>query len=226
MHGTLEPMRFVLVHSPLVGPATWRWVADALVRTGHEVTVPDLTTAALTGDPHAFVEVARRSTPIGSCVVAGHSGAGFFLPSIAADVDAAARRLVFVDAVMPPCGGAAAPSADFLDRLRELAVDGVLPRWSTWWGEGAMARLVLDPDRRAVIEAELPEIPLSFYESEVAIPIGWCERLAGYLLLSEAYRDDARIARGRGWRVAERLAGHLDIVNDAEVIARELVALA
>ena len=78
----------------------------------------------------------------------------------------------------------------------------------------------------ANVEAELPEIPVSFYESEVAVPIGWCERPASYLLLSEAYRDDARIARDRGWRVAERAGGHLDIVNDAEAVARELIALA
>ena len=25
-----------------------------------------------------------------------------------------------------------------LDQLRSLAVDGVLPKWSTWWGDGVM----------------------------------------------------------------------------------------
>jgi hypothetical protein len=42
-------MRFVLIPSPLVGPATWRWVAEALTSAGHDVAVPDLRRAAMTG---------------------------------------------------------------------------------------------------------------------------------------------------------------------------------
>jgi integrase/recombinase XerD len=34
------------------------------------------------------------------------------------------RRLVFVDAGVPPCGGEATTSAEFLDHLRSLAPDG------------------------------------------------------------------------------------------------------
>lgn len=34
--------RFVLVHSPLVGPVTWSWVAEELRSRGQKVVVPVL----------------------------------------------------------------------------------------------------------------------------------------------------------------------------------------
>src|SRR5688500_9934088 len=76
-------VRFVLVHSPLVGPATWRGVADVLVSFGHQVELPDLRDAAQSGDPRRFISVARSATSTDTAVLVGHSGAGFFLPSIA-----------------------------------------------------------------------------------------------------------------------------------------------
>jgi hypothetical protein len=39
-------VRFLLVHSPAVGPSTWEWVAGSLRSQGHEVLVPNLIAAA------------------------------------------------------------------------------------------------------------------------------------------------------------------------------------
>lgn len=77
-------MRFLLVHSPLVGPVTWRWVADELRACGHDCTVPDLRRAGVSGEPLALVRAAVDPGSTGPTVVVGHSGAGFFLPSVAA----------------------------------------------------------------------------------------------------------------------------------------------
>ena len=77
-------MRFMLVHSPLVGPTTWQWVAEALQPSGHDVAVPGLRGAAITGAPRAVVRAALQLTGKEPTVLVGHSGAGFFLPSIAA----------------------------------------------------------------------------------------------------------------------------------------------
>jgi pimeloyl-ACP methyl ester carboxylesterase len=163
---------FVLVHSPLVGPATWRRVAQAPRWWGHDVTMPDLTEAAATGAPDAVIRAAIPPQATETPVLVGHSGAGFFLPSIAAVLEAPARRLVFVDAGIPPGEGEASAGADVLDRLRPLATDGVLPRWSTWWGEGVMETLVPDDARRAEIEAEMPEIPLPSTSRPSSCPPG------------------------------------------------------
>lgn len=218
-------MRFVLLHSPLVGPATWRWVAEALRASGHHVAVPDLRRAAVSGEPLAVVRAARQPTSTDPTVLVGHSGAGFFLPSIAADLGAPARALVFADAGLPPCAGHATAGADAHERLDGLARDGILPKWSTWWGEGVMDALVPDRTRRAEIEAELPEIPLTLYEAPLSQPVGWCDTPSGYLLLSDAYRRDTDRASTLGWPVIEHLGTHLDIVNHPEPLARHLVEL-
>lgn len=106
---------------------------------------------------------------------------------------------MFVDAGVPSREGPATVGGDFLDRLRSFAVDGALPRWSTWWGDTLMRTLVSDDVRRADVEAEMPEVPLPFYELAVDLPSGWDEGRGAYVLLSEAYRDDAARARSLGW---------------------------
>jgi hypothetical protein len=220
-------MQFALFHSPLVGPTTWRWVAGSLVAAGHEVTVPDLRDAAVTGDPDAMIAAAATAIPRGwsTPVLVGHSGFGSILPPVADRLGERSPKIVFVDAGLPPCEGPAMPSADLLDHLRTLAVNGVLPKWSTWWGEGAMEMLVPADDRRAELEAEMPEIPLAFFESPFDLPEGWCQMRGFFLLLSEPYRDDAMRARSLGWPTVDRLGGHLDIVNDPDRIAHMIVEL-
>jgi hypothetical protein len=221
-------MEFALFHSPLVGPATWRWVAGSLVDAGHEVVVPDLRDGALTGDPHIVVAAAAAAIPRGwsAPVLVGHSGFGSVLPSVAGRFRGGSPRIVFVDAGLPPCEGPATAGDEFLDQLRALAVDGVLPKWSTWFGEGVMETLVPADDRRTELEAEIPEIPLAFFESPIEVPDGWCQMQAFFLLLSELYRADAERARSLGWPTVDRLGGHLDIVTDPAPIARTLVDLA
>jgi hypothetical protein len=218
-------VRFVLVHSPVVGPTTWVWVADALTALGHEVDVPDLREAAGSGDPQEFVRAARRAITEETDVLVGHSGAGVLLPMVA-EPGPGSMRITFVDAGVPPCLGAATPGGDFLERLRELAIDNVVPRWSRWWPDGTMELLVVDDDRRRPVEDELVEVPLAFFETSVEMPDGWCDRPAAFLLLSESYRGDAVEAMSRGWPAAERLGMHLDVVNKPTVIAKLLIALA
>jgi pimeloyl-ACP methyl ester carboxylesterase len=221
-------MQFVLLHSPLVGPTTWRWVAGALSATGHDVTVPDLRTAALVGDPEAVITAAAAAVHAAwsAPVLVGHSGAGSILPSVAERLGGNRRRLVFVDAGLPPCEGRVTLGGPFLDSLRTLADDGVLPKWSTWWGEGVMQLLVPAAERRAALEAEMAEVPLAFFESSLDMPTRWCESPGSFVLLSESYRGDAERARALGWPTVERLGGHLDIVNDPDEIARTILELA
>ena len=118
------------------------------------------------------------------------------------------------------------PRADILDRLRVLAVDGTLPKWSTWWGPDVMRALIPDDTRRAQVDAELPEVPIAFYELTVELPTDWPRRSSSFLLLSEAYRADADRARSLGWSLTERLGGHLDIVSAPEAVAPLIVDLA
>jgi hypothetical protein len=222
----LGAMRFLLVHSPVVGPSTWRWVADALVIAGHQASIPDLVPAAVTGNPAALIQHAvAQCSPAEDVVIVGHSGAGAVLPAIAAGLPSGPRLLVFVDAGLPPCAGTFSVGGDFLGPLRELTGDGLLPIWSQWWGDGVLEALIPHDQRRHQIEAELPRVPLSFYETVIEAPQNWCSIPTAYILLSEAYRQDAQRAAAVGWPVVERLGGHLDLVNHGEAIASILLDL-
>lgn len=209
-------------------PTTWRWVADALSTAGHETVVPDLRAAAASGHPDAVISTTAATIPQewAAAVIVGHSGAGSIIPSIAAKLGRRTARMVFVDAGLPPCEGRVTPSADFLEQLRALAVDGDLPKWSTWWGDGVMESLVPARHQRIELEAEMVEIPLAYFESAFGVPAGWCDTAAAFLLLSESYRADAERARTLGWPTIERIGNHLDIVNDAEAIAGTIIELA
>ena len=219
-------VKFVLVHSPVVGPATWRWVAEALATAGHDVVVPDLRQAAVSGQAAAVVREAVAECPTDTDVVVGHSGAGLFLPAIADSLSSGARpRLVFVDAAIPECEGEARLNPDVVDLLRPLAVDGVLPRWSVWLGEGGVERLIPSSEMRARVEAELPELPMALFEGGPPVPVGWCEWSCDYLLLSEEMRGEAERARSLGWSVLEHLGNHLDVVNRAAEVAADLVRI-
>jgi len=216
----------LLVHSPLVGPSTWRPVADELGRRGRRARVADL------GAVGAWRDVARavsRGVPAGEepVLLAGHSGAGPLLPAIADALEAPVAGLVFVDALLPPPRGAAALAPEGArDQLRALARDGVLPPWSQWFGEEAMRELVPDDAVRAALEREMPRLPLSYFDGRPPVRSGWDRERCAYLLLSEAYDAAAADARERGWPVAELPgAGHLGIVTEPAAVASALLEL-
>jgi len=224
--GTMACVEFVLLHGPPVGPATWRWVAEALTAAGHEVVVPDLRQAAVSGQAAAVVSEAVAACSSDTDVVAGHSGAGVFLPTIANSLSTPTRpRLVFVDAAIPQCEGEARLDPVVVDLLRPLAVEGVLPPWSLWSGEGGVERLIPDREMRARVEAELPELPMKLFEDALPVPADWCEWPCHYLLLSEEMRGEAERARSLGWSVLEDLGNHLDVVNKADDVAADLLQI-
>ena len=89
-----------------------------------------------------------------------------------------------------------------------------------------MLEAMIDDDaRRQRIESELPRIPVSFYELPLAMPSNWCTSRCAYVLVSDAYREDARRGAERGWPVIEQPGLHLDIVNDGDAFAQLIVNL-
>jgi hypothetical protein len=189
--------------------------------------VPDLVPAAMTADPGLFARCAVEALGGGSeeVLVVGHSAAGSVLP-VVAGLTPHVSRVVFVDATVPPCEGTCSAGGDFLAALQALAVNGTLPPWSQWWGDGVLPALVVDDVRRGEIEAELPTVPLAFFEAPIALPAGWCAGDGGFVLLTEFYRSDATRASERGWPVLEHLGDHLDMATQEDAIADILVGLA
>lgn len=215
---------FVLIHSPLVGPSTWSWVADELRHRGHRAFVPSIVAGAQSGSWRSCVDVVLREVPtVGRTVLVGHSGAGPLLPPIAAGMEEPLSRVVFVDAGMPPPRGATElmPEA-FAAHLKGLAHDGVLPPWSEWFGPGTLEGLVPDAAQRNAVVTDLPTLPLAYFDGTVPVPDGWSAIDGTYILLSEIYRTDANAAAARGWPVIEMLGGHLDLVTRPTELADAL----
>jgi hypothetical protein len=158
-------------------------------------------------------------------VLAGHSGAGVFLPVVAAATGA--TLVVFIDAVLPAADTSMfEPPADFTTFLDALVDDdGRLAPWHRWWPAGTMEELVSDPTLRARIEDETPRVPRSFYDEPVPLPNGWTRRRGGFLHLSGAYEDDAARATSYGWPVRTLDGRHLDLATRPDEVASLVVDL-
>jgi hypothetical protein len=217
---------FVLVHSPATGPSTWRWVAEELAARGHQVTVPSVPPAATALGWSAFVgAVGALARGLDSPVLVGHSGAGPLLPRIATRLRP--RALVFVDAGVPPEAGETTPvPAEFLEFLQGLASGGVLPPWSEWFGPDSMREQIPDDHKREIVSAELPPLPLSYFQARVPVPAGWTSTRCGYILLSDAYAEEASKAAASGWPVVRLPGAHLDIVTRPAAIADAILSVA
>jgi hypothetical protein len=207
-------------------------VGQELERRGRAAVVPSLLgiTEAPTPQWRHVLNAVRSATSQlqDRMVLVGHSGAGLLLPVIADAVTVEVAALVFVDSFLPPTAGRVemAPAA-LMHQMRPLAIDGALPPWSTWFGADAMRELVPDERLRAALEAEMPRLPLTYFDASVPLPTAWNRRPCGYLLLSaDLYGQSAAEAVARGWPVREiRGAQHLAIATDAVPVTHALLDL-
>ena len=223
---------FVLVHSPLVGPSTWQPVARELEANGRVALLPSLVGVAGAPAPQwqhvcraVIASTAHLRAPV---TLAGHSGAGLLLPTIADALSCPVAALLFVDTFLPPpTGTVALAPPEFLDDLRERARGGILPPWHRWFGENALRSLVPDDATRARLEAEMPRLPVSYFEDRPPVPERWDRRRCAYLLLSEEpYAAAATDAKARGWATAALPgAHHLSPVTDPQAVTSSLLAL-
>lgn len=208
----------VLLHSPLVGPQTWRSVATFLARPA---VVPDLRSAPEVGV--AFAEAAAAAVPEGGGILVGHSGAGPWMPHIARLAGGRVRKLIYVDSVLPYPGRSwvdNAPEALVSHLRRLIGEDGRLPPWDRWFAPEMLDGMVPDP---AGFRAELPRLRFSSL-NEPMPPDVWSGP-AAYLLLSDGYRADASAAAEAGMPVAELIDHHLAMLTRPGEVAAILARL-
>lgn len=217
-------MKLVLLHSPLVGPATWGAVAPLLQARGHDVAVPDLTPIMAEEGPYypALAEAAAAITdPV---VLVAHSGAGALVPAIAALE--AVKAVVFVDALLPHPGESwfGGVPEQLGARLKGLAKNGKLPPWHAWWPKGAMERLLPDRETGATFLSEQHELPLAYFEEAAPdIPL---TTPSGYLRLSEAYDADCDAAESAEWPALRLNLHHLAMLTHPQPVADAILLLA
>jgi hypothetical protein len=211
----------VLIHSPLVGPLTWRACAAALEAPDRAVLVPSLA-GVMDAKPPWIPKLAgrvadalREARPRGDVALIVHSGAGGLVPAIRAAAGPRVTAAMFVDAVIPrpgQCWFDTAPAA-LGRRLRELSRDGILPPWNEWFPAESIASHVPDEALLARFLAEIPRLPLAYFEEVAPDAAGWDSIRCGYLQLSDAYAETAREAAGRRWPTHHEPTDHLAMVT-------------
>ncbi len=211
----------VLLHSPLVGPLTWQPAADRLRAAGYRVAVPSLAGVVDTGPPYyrrlagRAAATIRQANPAGGVLLVGHSGAGGLLPAVAEATGVPVAAAVFVDAILPHPGASwfdTAPPA-LGEQLRGLAREGRLPPWHAWFPPAAVAEVLPEEGLRRRFVAELPRLPVAYFEEPAPVVAGWPPACCGYLRLSAAYDDAAGEAGRRGWLVVREPADHLAMLT-------------
>ena len=219
--------QLLLVHSPLVGCATWELIAAELAADGYAVTVPDLAGTLTAGPPYHLrqAEVIADSAAGRPVVLIGYSRAGPLLATAGTILGPQVRGYVFVDARLPAPGHCwmQSTSPELAARLRDLAdPQGWLPPWSRWWSEEELAALLPDPALRQRFATGCPRLPLAMFEERYPPAPGWPGAPGGYLQLSEAYEDEAARARDLGWPVRVQLSHHLALLTQPGQVAREI----
>lgn len=225
-----QPPTIVLVHSPFLGPASLRPLADALAARGRATVLLDLRVTVAAAPVHArmigsFADALSEAELTGSVVLVGHSGAGPLLPGFADTLDEPVAGLVFLDAGLPTPGLSwrdTAPSGLF-DQLRAKSRDGLLAPWPDWFAQDPLPRLVPDTVLRAQIAEEVPEVPVAFLKE--ARPSAQWSGPAAYLQLSDAYHQDLAAARRLGWPVHRLDSNHLAPATEPDLVAGALLNL-
>ncbi len=215
---------FLLVPSPLLGPATWRAVEAWLRGQGHDAQVVDFGPAPRT--PTQVRDSVAAAAAERTVVLVPHSNAGLYAPHLATLV--AVRATVFVDAALPDRQAAGkdvslAPP-EFLDFLRTLANDeGVLPPWTQWWGD--VVDLFPDSSTREAVEREQPRLPLTYFTSRIPVPRDWSAHPAGYLAFGETYGAERDRANRMGWLTRTLVGNHLHALHDPAEVGEAILEL-
>lgn len=224
------PWSLLLVHSPLLGPSSWRRVATHAGELGFELALPDMTDVANAAQPRGKHFVAAAAEAGQSLrhprLVVGHSGAGVFLSEIAHHLGEEETAIVFVDALVPPQAGAHTTPPRIKDMLDGQTDDGVLAQWLDWWPEDVIEDLLPDPADRAALRADMPRMPRAFYDESVPVPDGWSHGPCCYLRLSAAYDEALEAARERGWPTDSVDCSHVSIYIDPRKVLEAIVGLA
>jgi hypothetical protein len=223
--------RYVLIHSPLVGPLTWSRVAEEMRERGLGVLVPTLEDSLNSKEPfwkqHAdsvsrSLADIRRNTPV---ILVAHSGAGPLLPVIRQSISNPVRAYVFVDAGIPR------DRASRLDLMKsedpewandfqqELEAGGSFPTWSMEDLQG----IIPDDSLRRQMVAELSPRGLDFFTEPIPLFDGWPDAPCAYIQFSAVYEKPAAQARETGWPVYELQAGHFHMLVDAATVTNKIL---
>ncbi|QEW01310.1 hypothetical protein F6J84_15200 [Microbacterium caowuchunii] len=177
------------------------------------------------GSPEAVGEAyADAAAGLGATMAIAHSNAGNFVPTVAAG--SAVRRIVFLDAVIPPLSGGTWPvmPARMRGMLLATARRGMLPPWTRWWPQESVRPLFPDDATFAQVDASAPSVPAAYLSSHISAPRKWsAELVCSYVAFGSGYADEVGIAATAGWPVRMLDLGHLGMLQDPAMVARAVM---
>ncbi|GIV97270.1 MAG: hypothetical protein KatS3mg057_1927 [Herpetosiphonaceae bacterium] len=226
-------MSIVLIHSPLVGPATWTLVAEELERRGQHVVVPSLlealqSEAALSqAIAQRVFEVLKGSRAVDPLVLVAHSAAGSFIPVIREALPYHVTAYVFVDARLPEKHTSLFDTTppDLTDYLRSTAQGGWLPPWAEWFGEHALREVIPDDEVRQQFLSEQRPIPLRLFEEPIPVFSGWPDAPCGYIRFGTAYERESQQAAMAGWPTIQLGGEHMHMLVEPQAVTDALLNL-
>lgn len=225
---------WLLVPSPLLGPASWQDVAQVLVGSGHEVVIPhpSMTTPSAADHVGPWLEEVIKaadgfSNPDPAVVVA-HSAACSRAPML---VDCLIRwgrpveAMILVDGRFPDGRSLAMEEPKFAELLDGLMrPNDYLPPWPRWWGS-FLSGLVVDSAARDVVFNEAPSIPRSWFDQACPAPALPSDVACGYIAFGPSYEEATARAKNQGWYTLRLTGDHLHQVVAPDAVASTLVAM-
>ncbi len=95
-----------------------------------------------------------------------------------------------------------------------LDADGLLPPWTEWWPEDAVAELFPNAATKERVTAEQQRVPFSYLAAQIQFPDGWDQIPAAYLRFGDTSAEELADAQGCGWPVRTMAGGHLHMLCD------------
>jgi hypothetical protein len=224
--GMINRNIYVLIHSPLVGPLTWKLVADEMRYRNMNVVVPTLIDSPDSKRPYwkqhsESVSQALAQIPKDTFVTfVAHSGAGPLLPAIRESLANPVNAYVFVDAGIPHKGATRlelmkSEDSDWVKQFQEyLESGGRFPEWTA----DDLREIIPDENLRRQLVIEINPRALDFFTEPIPVFEGWPDAPCVYILFSEPYKRAAVQAGALGWQVYELEAGHFHMLVDAKAV--------
>jgi len=217
--------RWLLVQSPLLGPASWRRTAQVLINHGQRVLtqrVPMTTTAHQDHVGPWIEQYLQMEKPADDLpmVAVGHSAACPRMPLLVHELRRVGwniQYLICVDGRFPD-GRAFTDAPTFGPMLNAMVrPDDYLPPWPRWWGS-LISGLVVDPGAREEVMSEAVPIPRSWFDQACPVPDLPPEVRQGYVAFGGSYLESAAEAESNGWFTVRIDGDHLhQVVNPLEV---------
>lgn len=214
----------VLIHSPLVGPASLAPTRAALEKRDRACHLPSAYRAgeAVPAWRDWPARLALALPAMQGPVIAGHSMGGLLAARLAADLRASG--MICLDAAIPPESGTVLPVEPsfraFLDTLP--LDDGLLPPWNDWWPNDIFDGTDVCDAARDAFLADIPALRLDWFDDDFAMP-DWSTAARAYLRTSLSFVEEARRAEARGWPVVRLKGTHLHPLAAPEETANAIL---